>query len=98
MIKITPQEHDALLKSQRKLQALEAGGVDNWEWYGESLTEFNKEEDRAEALEDLLTELCECLCESMYQPSEMGAGFAFDEGSMTAAMAVLNTKIKELNE
>ena len=26
-----------------KLQALEAGGVDNWSWYGDSLYDFLKE-------------------------------------------------------
>lgn len=27
------------------LCALEAGGVDNWEWYGESIKDFFKEEE-----------------------------------------------------
>ena len=30
-----------LLDSQDVLNALEAGGVDNWEWYGESIKEAN---------------------------------------------------------
>ena len=29
-----------LLEAYNKLQALENGGVDNWEWYGASLEEF----------------------------------------------------------
>lgn len=39
-----------LLKAERKLNALEAGGVDNWEWYGESLREFFAENE----IEDLV--------------------------------------------
>ena len=29
-----------LLESYNRLQALENGGVDNWEWYGASLRDF----------------------------------------------------------
>lgn len=35
-----------------KLAALESGGVDNWEWYGESISDFLKEQ-RAENFEEL---------------------------------------------
>lgn len=31
-----------LLKSSKKLQALESGGVDNWEWCGECISEFEE--------------------------------------------------------
>jgi hypothetical protein len=34
---ITRIEHDKLKKSRHMLRCLEAGGVDNWEWYSESL-------------------------------------------------------------
>ena len=37
MIKISPSEYRSLLKDAEKLARLEAGGVDNWEWYGDSL-------------------------------------------------------------
>lgn len=29
-----------LLESEARLDALEYGGVDNWEWYGESLSHY----------------------------------------------------------
>ena len=32
-----------LIESQLKLTALKSGGVDNWEWYGESRKEIIKE-------------------------------------------------------
>lgn len=44
-ITITKKEYESLQKDSRKLAALEAGGVDNWEWYGESLQEFWAEEE-----------------------------------------------------
>jgi len=41
-----------LLKSEILLNALEAGGVDNWEWYGESIGDLDIEK---EALEEFLS-------------------------------------------
>lgn len=31
--------------AKRKLDALEAGGVDNWEWYDEAMSSFVEEDD-----------------------------------------------------
>lgn len=40
MITITKEEYDRLVDRNNKLCALENGGVDNWEWYSESLQEY----------------------------------------------------------
>ena len=40
-----------LLRIYFKYQALESGGVDNWDWYGESLNDFLKTEN-TEHIED----------------------------------------------
>lgn len=37
---ISKKEYEELLNRDRKLSALEAGGVDNWEWYGDSLVQY----------------------------------------------------------
>ena len=37
---ISKKEYEELLDRNRKLSALEAGGVDNWEWYSESLSQY----------------------------------------------------------
>ena len=42
---ITKEEYDELIKRDEMLSALEQGGVDNWEWYGESLSQYFGEED-----------------------------------------------------
>ena len=39
-LKISKQELRELLEAYHRLQALECGGVDNWEWYGESINDF----------------------------------------------------------
>ena len=45
-IQITEKEYEILIDSQMKLQALENGGVDNWEWYSDSLEEYNNAKER----------------------------------------------------
>lgn len=42
---ISKKEYEELLDRNRKLSALEAGGVDNWEWYSESLSQYYGDED-----------------------------------------------------
>lgn len=37
---LTEKELLNLLSNNIKLTALESGGVDNWEWYSESINEF----------------------------------------------------------
>lgn len=40
IVTITLKEYEELLKRDEILTALEAGGVDNWEWYDEAIKEF----------------------------------------------------------
>ena len=47
----------SLISDSLKLQALENGGVDNWGWYGESLTDFLDEED-ADSFDEIAERLC----------------------------------------
>lgn len=42
-VEISAKELAELLTASRILTALSAGGVDNWEWYGESLKDYEKE-------------------------------------------------------
>lgn len=44
--------YQRLIHDSRVLQALEAGGVDNWEWYSESLREAGLYGDEEEDDED----------------------------------------------
>ena len=37
---IAKEDYDELVYKSKVLDALEAGGVDNWEWYGESLKQY----------------------------------------------------------
>lgn len=39
-VTISKKEHDRLQDRDFKLRCLENGGVDNWEWYGDSLEPY----------------------------------------------------------
>ena len=42
---ISQEEYEELLERDRILSALETGGVDNWEWYSESLSRLDEYDD-----------------------------------------------------
>jgi citrate lyase gamma subunit len=42
---ITKEEYDSLVHRSETLEALEQGGVDNWEWYSESLQRYFGDDD-----------------------------------------------------
>lgn len=81
-----------LERNNRKLKALEQGGVDDWEWYDESLKTFFKEERQQEILEDAVNNILEFLCgeASIYEPAGRGAGYTIELGEK------LNRDFKEL--
>lgn len=56
MVKISKSKLIELLKDCAKLRALEAGGVDNWEWYDESIEQYEKILE--EVKDDYLTKYC----------------------------------------
>lgn len=60
-----------LLKDEIKLEALEHGGVDNWEWYGDSIQDYLKE-CNVEEIEDLIEKELEIYSEvKPYTPIDL---------------------------
>jgi hypothetical protein len=47
-VTISKKEYETLQRDARMLAALQAGGVDNWYWYGETLEAFWAEEEENE--------------------------------------------------
>ena len=79
MVKIAKKRLKTLEMAEAKLNALEAGGVDNWEFYGESLKEYYLANDLEEKRELLFNSLEIAFGECAYEPSESGAGIAFND-------------------
>lgn len=44
-VTISRKEYERLKDRDRLLSCLEAGGVDNWDWYEEAIMEFEKGKD-----------------------------------------------------
>lgn len=53
-VTISKKEYFDLRLASAKLLLLECGGVDNWEWYGESLNPDDDDVDKLEAVEEKL--------------------------------------------
>ena len=51
---IPKNEFADLLRDSNKLNRLECGGVDNWDWYGESLNDQSYEEIQDMSDDDLI--------------------------------------------
>lgn len=75
-VQIDTQRLKELERMESKLAALEAGGVDNWEWYGASLKDWYKEEDKQELIVNLMDTICEVFAVhgSVDYPAGMEAG------------------------
>jgi len=95
MSKITPERLKQLEDVEYKMQCLESGGVDSWEFYGEALKDYRKAKEREESFETILEDLMETLSTGAYEPSERGAGFSFREEQQIDAMSIL---VKGLND
>jgi hypothetical protein len=78
------------------LDALEAGGVGNWEGYDFATEEYSKTIGREEAAEDIIEEICCVLCEYIEQPAGAGCGFGFAPKSLDAAVEILLRRLGEL--
>jgi len=97
-MKLSKQRIAELERAEEKLAALEAGGVDNWEWYGESLKGYFKKEEYNEKMDDLINELEQIFGECAYEPSERGAGIAFNDDIRDLALKTLAGRVESFKE
>lgn len=74
-VQIDKSELDKLRDAQAKLEALEAGGVDNWEWYDESLKAYHAKKKLEEEISELVHDICVAACENGEEPAGRGCGF-----------------------
>jgi len=91
MKQISSQRLKELERTEKKLQALEAGGVDNWENYDDSLEAYHAEHELEEQMEGLLDDLSCIFGECAYEPSERGGGIAFRGEAYEQALKLLRT-------
>lgn len=100
-VKISSRRLKELERAYAKLSALEAGGVDNWEWYSESLKDFYKEEQVEEIVDQYLDAILEtCSLEGDVEyPAGRECGHSILLGPAEDGVRDLLFKfIKEINE
>ena len=95
-MEITKERLQQLEQAESKLNALEIGGVDNWEWYGEAMEELEKANQAEQDITDLFDDIETVLCGGAYEVSERGAGVAFNEDVVDEAKELLKTYLKSL--
>lgn len=82
-----------------KLDALEAGGVDNWEGYDESLEEWRKEGEIDDLVEDVLGGIYDVYIDAeVDEPAGRGCGYNItpDEDSLKKLLYELVEDVKGL--
>jgi len=101
-VKIDSKRLMELERNTRMLEALQQGGVDNWEWYGESLKEFRKEEELDDLLERYTNEILEvCSLEADVEyPAgrECGHNILFNSDAESSVQRLLHKFMKEVLE
>ena len=75
MMEVSEITYRELVKSDRKLQALVAGGVDNWDGYDFAMEGIRTEEEIDELVAEKLEEILTVMCEFGEEPAGRGAGF-----------------------
>lgn len=100
-VSVDKKRLEDLERASRKLAALEAGGVDNWEWYSESLSDFLKEEGEEELISDFIGSLNDVIAEAnVDQPAGPGCGYSitFNEGQVVSLLKQFLVDWSELQE
>jgi hypothetical protein len=86
-----------VLRKLAKLDALEAGGVDNWEFYAESLKNWREENENEETAESIVNEMLEVVQDYIEQPAGPGCGYSIKSKGYEAAVAILLKRNKEFS-
>lgn len=92
-MEITKQQ----LRRLEKLDALEAGGVDNWEFYDEALTEYKNTVEKEQKVEKFMENIFEILSGQIEEPAGRGCGYGIREEGQKEAIDFAMKQIKELS-
>lgn len=100
-VTLKKSEYEKMQRELSKLYALEAGGVDNWEFYSESLTEWHKEIEVDELLDAVIDSINDIVCDAeVDQPAGHGCGYSitFNEDIMKKAILNHMEEYKEITK
>lgn len=86
---ISTERLTELLKAERTLNALVAGGVDNWDGYDFALEAIRGEEEYEEFLEEVAEEIMDAISECIEEPAGQGAGYGVRTEGYTLCVEIL---------
>lgn len=78
------------------LDALEAGGVENWEGYDFSTEEYRKTIGREETADDIACEIAEAVCGEIDQPAGYGCGYGITDRGFSLIVDIILKRCGEL--
>jgi hypothetical protein len=90
---IDEKELARLKDIEAQWQALEAGGVDNWEGYHDAMAPYYEMKEAEAAYEGLADDILEVVGEYAYEPSERGAGFEVYPHGVDTLLELLKKKV-----
>ncbi len=85
---------DELLDAEAQLNALDAGGVDNWDGYDFALEEYRKGKRDEEEYEALADDIIEAISEYIEQPAGQGCGYGVRVEGNNAVIGILKQKVQ----
>lgn len=97
-MEITAQRLKELERIEMKMRALEAGGVDNWDFYGEALTKYHEEIKNEDKIEEAFNDILESLCSAIEEPAGRGCGYGFRPKEADKSFKILKDLIKEIKK
>lgn len=98
-VKISQSKLEDMERRLAKLDALEAGGVDNWDFYDESLKGWRAENEIEENISDFIYALQDVMAEAKVdEPAGYGAGYSvdYDECAVKSLIRTLISKVREV--
>lgn len=95
---LTEERIRELEKAERKLAALEAAGVDNWDGYDFALESIRKEEEYDEFLDEVGGEIMDAVTECVNEPAGRGCGYGItDKGYQNVVDVLRKYKISRVS-
>lgn len=77
--KIEYERLEELLEKERKLEALENSGVDNWEFYDEAMEELKEYERDKEKAENAIEFIEDIIVSNIDSPAGIGCGYSLTQ-------------------
>ena len=97
-IKIPQERLKELQRIEMKMKALEAAGVDNWEFYGEALNEYKKQIEKEIEITIFFEDLIEIISEGIEGPAWSGCGYGINKETLEQAFTFFTEKIAKLKK